>query len=878
MKNWLSICALALASTAMVSPAALAQSAAAQPTATAANDAPAKKAVHHKHHHKAKAAKVAASGKAPSGGSSEPLPLPPAPAPAPEPQAAPLAPPPVPEIPTSLKVPTDIKEYTVGMQWLGGRNTGQYGRYNGNTYGGFDVSLGFDVLHRDAFDAERPSYYSVSGANLDIQGGSHLARGFTDHAFTTLTNNRFGPEAELKVAFGVQGQWGVNLGYNAITTTGNIISSLWTVNGNVGTLNNGLLPMGGANNTATTTTKGTVFNTSFNANTLTPYFVQHETGTRRDQLDAGAQIQMGEWTFATHIQHEWKTGNLEESIRQTWGGMAFTLPVDFETSRFDVSASYIDTDYQAVIQYTYSKFTDNNVGAYLPYAVSQTALSASSGPYAQTSLYSTPPSNSAHYVTVMLNDKLAPHTRFNFNGRFGVELQDDTFPANSADPGLSPTMGNPTYSWWSHLNSMNQGTGVTSLGAAAWVYQVNTSFSTELAEHLDAKIAYNLDARSAHWNAYQVWFGGASLDANANSSAYSVPQNWVKQTGSAELTYLVLPESSTKIQATYSFNNTTRTNAQVEHSETNSVGLHISSMIGKSVLTRLSWEHDNRAGAMHYGIAWGNLETGMPEEEGTPSGAYYQAPMVSDAVTLRADYAADSDLTGGVYVKWAENRFHYSPVESAATSTNSGTWSLTGYGQGITDNSTLTIGPDVNYRLSSDINLHAYYSYQRIYFDNRGNGACAESSTGNCLGTAGYFQNKYTSQMHSAGISSDWNISDKLKLSGEYNFSYGAVLFGQYNGVMVATLGQTYQNVSNYPDINSSMHDLKVTASYAFTDNIEAALLYRYGMFANNDWQYVARPVIPTTNTGTAISIVNAGYGSPNYNVSTVGMTMRIKL
>ena len=27
------------------------------------------------------------------------------------------------------------------------------------------------------------------------------------------------------------------------------------------------------------------------------------------------------------------------------------------------------------------------------------------------------------------------------------------------------------------------------------------------------------------------------------------------------------------------------------------------------------------------------------------------------------------------------------------------------------------------------------------------------------------------------------------------------------------------------------------------------------GLFANDDWQYVARPVIPTTNTGTAISI-----------------------
>jgi hypothetical protein len=809
-----------------------------------------------------------------------PPPPPPPPPPAPVAEAAPPPPPPVPVIPSELIKPVDIKDYSIGLQWVGGRNTGQYGRYNGFTYGGIDASLGFDVLHRDAFNSDKPFYYSITGANLDIQSGRHLTRTFTDPAYTNLTSNAIGPEAELKLNFGVQGQWGVDLGYNAITSTGNIIQSIWTLSGNTGRLNNNLLPMGGASNTTTTTTKGTVFSTSFNANTLPANFVSHETGTRRDQVDVGGKIELGEWTFATHLQHEWKQGSLEESIRQTWGGMAFTLPVDFETDRFDVSASYVDTDYQAVIQYTYSKFTDNNVGATLPFAVSQTALSASSGPYGQTSLYSTPPSNSAHYVTVMFNDKLAPHTRLNFNGRFGVELQDATFPANSADPGLSSTMGNPTYSWFTHLNALNQGTGVTSLGAAAWVYQVNTSFTTELADHLDAKIAYNLDARSAHWNARQVWFGGASLDANANSVAYSIPQNWVKQTGTAELTYLVLPESSTKIQATYSFNNATRTNAQVEHSETNTIGLNISSMLGKDVLARLSWEHANRAGTLHYGTAWGNLENGVPDPDNTPSGAYYQAPMVSDAITLRADYASDGDLTGGLFVKWAENRFHYPEVESVAIASpsNAGNWSIAGVGQGITDNSTLTIGPDVNYRVNAALNLHAYYSYERIYFDNRGNGACAELATGNCLGTVGYFQNKYTSSMHSAGVSSDWAITDKFKLSGEYNFSYGAVLFGQYNGVAVTTVSQSYQNVTNYPDINSSLHDLRLTASYQVTDNIEAALLYRYGMFTNNDWQYIPLPVIPTTNGGTAISIVNAGYGSPNYNVTTVGMTMRIKL
>jgi MtrB/PioB family decaheme-associated outer membrane protein len=869
----------------LVAPAALAQAA----------EAPAKPAAHkHAKHHvvatkaedgtmrcevlangKWKKAECApAAGKAASNGTSAPLPPPPAAAEPPAPPAPP-APPPVPVIPASLLQPVNLSEFTIGTQWVGGHNVGQYGRYNGNTYGGFDITLGFDVLHRAAPDAEKPTYFSVSGANLDFQTGSHLSQSFRDNAYSSNTSNKLGPNAEINLAFGEQGKWGVAASYNAISYTGNIISSLWTMNGNVGTVNTGLLAMGGASNSPLT--KGTV--TAYTVATLAPNFKQFETGTRRDQVDVSGKYELDEWTFTSHVQHEHKQGSLEESIRQTYGGMAFQLPVDFDTDRFDVSASYVDPDYQALIQYSYSKFTDNNVGAILPYVVSASALSATSGPYAMQSLYSTPPSNSAHYLTVMFNDKLAPHTRFTFNGRVGLELQDSTFPANNADPNLSSTLGGPTYTWFANLNSLNQGTGnATSLDGKAWVYQTNVSFSTELATHLDARIAYNLDARDVSTDVYKVYFGGASHESTASSIAYSVPQNWVKQTGTAELNYLIVPESSTKISATFAFNNTNRTNAQVEHSETNTIGLNVSSMIGKDILARVSWEHANRAGSLHYGTAWGNLEAGAPEEDGTPSGAYYQAPMVSDAVSIRADYAAEGDLTGGLFIKYSENRFHYPAVDAAATPTNSGDWSLTGFGQGIKNSTTLSMGPDINYRLSEALQLHLYYTYERIYYDNTGNGACAELTTGTCLGTAGYFQNKYTSDMHTAGFSADYKLTDKLKLSSEYNISVGSVLFGQFNGVAVSTVTQSYQNVTNYPDISSTMHDLRISAIYELTDSVEAGLLYRYNVFNNNDWQYIPRAVIPTLNNGTAISIVNAGYGPPNYNVHTVGVSFRVKL
>ena len=85
------------------------------------------------------------------------------------------------------------------------------------------------------------------------------------------------------------------------------------------------------------------------------------------------------------------------------------------------------------------------------------------------------------------------------------------------------------------------------------------------------------------------------------------------------------------------------------------------------------------------------------------------------------------------------------------------------------------------------MNLHFFYTYERIFFNNLGNGACSTVpiATAACAGTAGYFQNKYTSAVHTVGMSGDWKVTDKLKLGAEYTFAYGSVMFGEFNGVFV---------------------------------------------------------------------------------------------
>jgi hypothetical protein len=54
--------------------------------------------------------------------------------------------------------------------------------------------------------------------------------------------------------------------------------------------------------------------------------------------------------------------------------------------------------------------------------------------------------------------------------------------------------------------------------------------------------------------------------------------------------------------------------------------------------------------------------------------------------------------------------------------------------------------------------------------------------------------------------------------------------------------------------------------------------MYEFSMFHNNDWSNLSAPIVPTTNGGTVISILSAGYSAPNYNVSTVGAVFKVML
>ncbi len=757
----------------------------------------------------------------------------------------------------------------IGVLGVTGHNPGQFGRYNGLNTNGIDVVGHFELNARKPWNSGGTRYYELYGNNLVLQTGSHFASGVgSSNGFGSATTNALVNEGTVGFNVGNQGIWGLATHYRAITYTGNIIDSLYSVNGSQATLNNNLPAWGGA-----TATHPGIPNFTVSGLRATGAMQPVQVGTRRDIVGGVGKYIFGNWTFIAGVRHEHKQGSLEESYFGPWGGTAFPLPVDYDTDRYDATLAYTTPKLQGSIQYTFSHFADNNLFVNLPYPISNSAV-----PFQLSTAYSTPPSNEAHYLTLMMgSNKIVPLTRVNLNARVGLEKQDDTFAPNTADPNPlgAPGLGN--------LNAALQGTTANSPNITATVYQVNVRTFSYPTPDLDINAEYGVDGRNVNLNQYKVFVGaeGGASNANFNGFAFVVPVEWLKQNGGGDVQYRILPQSDTKVRVGYHFKITDRSNAQVGHSFTNIASAAVLSRLGLLGNGSLTFDYTDRSGSLNYLTPWSNLETGIsnsPAAGPTYSGAYYQAPMTSEAVTARAYYPAWGNLIPSLFAQFRNENFTYPPA-TLANGGNPATAPITGVGEGIKHDYILSIGPDINYRPLTNVNLHFFYNYERLFFDNFGNGACstaAEAATPACAGTVGYFQNKDTASTHTVGLSGHWQVNPKLKLGADYTFSYGSVVFGEFNGVFVPNPTQSFQNVTNYPDINSVMQNVTLTATYELAPKVGLVCRLGYASFHNNDWYDTANAI---QGAGTsAISILTPGYGAPNYGIGTLLVGVDFKL
>ena len=310
--------------------------------------------------------------------------------------------------------------------------------------------------------------------------------------------------------------------------------------------------------------------------------------------------------------------------------------------------------------------------------------------------------------------------------------------------------------------------------------------------------------------------------------------------------------------------------ATVGHSNSSTVSAKLSSNPLAGLEGTLGYDHTVKSAETHYWLPWNVLSNSATPVYSYPSVPFYQAPLVADSVRLRTNYVPNDKVALGVFGRVTTNNYKYPGVTPFSTLAPAGTPPVMGYG-GTTRDMNVTIGPDLTYTPRKDIQLHSFYTFERIFYENHGNGILPT----NAIPAAGQWSASTTDDVHTVGLSAEWQATEKLKLGTGYTFWYGDVTYELFNGVQVAAPVASYQNVQPFPTIPSSLHSFKVYGEYQLAANMVMGVGAGFDMFKDNDWAYYSwAPAVQTSLTGGGLT---TGVGSPSYRVYSGVTTLKVK-
>lgn len=711
-------------------------------------------------------------------------------------------------------------QVSIGAQYQS-QDSGQYGKYNGSPNSGGAFIGSFSVGGRDAWDSGSTRYYDATGTNLSTDG------------------SLFMPNASATVRYGNQGQWGVSLFYDGDTrVSSDHFRTVYSTSG-------GLAPGVAAGGTPW-----------YHSSLLNNSLLTEDAKTKRDTVGGSAFYFLGQsWVLNTNFQHEHKEGVQEQTLLFGNGKSAvpngttaptangdlvfFPQPIDYDTDRFTVSLGFNRPMFQALLSYSLSSFTDNNTSFKAvdpftsPSAAAGNGNNLGSGTPVAAS-YALPPSNSAHQLKGMFGYNITPTTRVNANLGYTLQLQNDAYAA-------------PTFNV--NVPSANDHLPQSSLNGIMQNFFGNVVATSRPFPLVDLRGSYTVDYRDnmTGRNRYSFTTNDAVSGGDCSNGCMNIPISVRNQTVAVEGGYHVIP--STKLTLGYTLKLTDRDYAEVNHNTENTLSARVNSNFGHGINGMIGYDHGLRTSSnVNPNAPWLALGYGGSE---APQITYYDAPRTSDSVRTFISVMPVDQLTLGLNAKVTANHYFATQPLPVGTANNAG-----GYRFGLEDDHTASIGPDLNFAPSSNVNLHAYYNFEEIF--RRQTGPGASPGTNGTTPVLSPWTQKTTDQVHTIGLSGDWNaIPDRLKLGANYNFSYGDTSYVLGDGVVAFTGSGLNYLIIPLPDVVAQLHSIGVHGEYQFTPQMSLWVGYTFQYF--NDHDFSAN--YPSVQYGNAI-LPNNGSGS----------------
>jgi len=749
-------------------------------------------------------------------------------------------------VPQSLSA--SIAEVTFGVGGVSDTSS-DFGRYNGMPKSGVGVLGGWNVQTRDPWDSGGTHYLISTGTDINF--------GFGKSA----------PEANANLKIGDQGRWGVSATYDAMTYTAtDHFTSILDRTGALSPAYQTALTANGLyfNNVTTAPVAASKYG-SFNASThlatsnpVTVYGPGAQllgtVGTRRDKGTVEGSVDQGNWQFSTAISREHKDGTLEQAM--TTGGnnagmVTFPMPINYDTDTFVVAAAYNISDLQAKLSYEYSDFTDHNhlgymfqgwnFAAYKNVAVTPNTYTS----YAKSGDYSLPPSNRAHTITGEVGYTIDPTTRLYGNIVYGLQLQNDPFPAATS----LGYFGLPAAASLQAQLASNP----TSLDGLVQTFFGNVALTSRPVSNLDIRVSYTIDVRDPHTHA--MWIYGDPTDTTALKFREAVPESWTKQDFVVTAGYHITP--STRVTVGYTFRDAHRGNAITHNARDNEVSAKIYSTFTEGVTGSLGYVHSDRtASAPDYSL-WlvqiasdcGSTITAL----GCQQVPFYEAARTQDSVTGNLTATLDQKTSLNFYGKYTVDQYHLPATPYNGVVTPS---------VGINRDYSIQAGPDLTYQVDKDTDLHAFYTFLRTF---RAMRALNDQSNTTSGGT--FYSEATTYDVQTAGIGGNWRANDKLKFGADYIYSYGSQRFAQSGSWDTSEAGQTFPG-DPLLSTASANHQVKIHATYDYSPDTSFYLGYQFASLDMTDWALV----------GASVGQVLTGDVPAKYDVSTVMAAVTLKI
>ena len=752
------------------------------------------------------------------------------------------------------------------------------GRFTGTQDSGLYGLGDFHLGGRDAWDSGGTRYWSVDGKDMGFDSRSFVAK------------------------FGYQGSWGVQVSYDGIPyeATDNF-HSVWTSNGS-SVVPYGSIPL---NNFPATpqypaktgvpyTTAGFVVPAIYfpiTSPTLSSSLLDYNLSTRRDVFAGVGTYHWQDWTITASIRHEHKTGyqsnsleiggtvgltgtgtgtskNLAPATGLSSGLGYFAQPIDYDTDRYDVNAAYATERLQVQVGYMFSNFTDNIAvfNAVNPWALGVAGTSSFGGiapgganttTAGISALYSLPPSNTAHQVKFMGGYNLTPTTRVTANFAYGLQMQNAAYAQGTGDPAYVQTLPRASFD-----------------GLVQTLYG-NVAITSQPTPKLDVRVAYTIDSRDnqSPSNLYQVGtrsVGASDGDckiASGGLSAYcaNLPYSYEHQTFSMEAGYRILPQ--TKVTLNDTVESTRRSYADASMVTQNTTTLKARSRLDDNWFNAISISYQDRSVNNYVnGNTWALLTATGVNADLTPGFMVFsEAARRHWDVKDTIDWSPMRNLNISVMGKFAKDTYPQSQ-------------------NGLRNNMNASIGPDVSWDINPNLSAHAYYTYQKIYYDTGdvyySSGSPSTICTTGFAGCNGYvipYDQQTSDYVHSAGVTLDWKIiPDVLKIGFNYTFSYGDTAYAIGDGMAVIGTGLTSQStvaqvaqLQALPDIKSMLNMISIRGEYTFRPNWTMIFGYAFERFNYKDFMNVS-----STQYANAIF---PGTLNPNDSVHVVGAGLRVR-